>query len=198
MKRTLLALALTAALPLAAQAGDLSYTYVEGGYNRISGGPKTDGWGLNGSVAVGSNFHVFGGYTQYDVDNVNVDIDNWNLGVGYNHSLNQNTDLVARLGYQEAKTKGLPSLNAYFTEVGVRAALHPNVEGHIYAGYERAQTLELVGNPLNPTFARGKREGEFYGRIGGQYKFTQNVGLVADVKFVDGDQQYFVGPRISF
>ena len=41
-------------------------------------------------------------------------------------------------------------------------------------------------------------DGEFYARLGGQYKFNQAWGVVADVKLIDGDEQYFVGPRFSF
>ncbi len=182
MKRTLLALALTAALPFAAQASELSYNYIEGGYSRVSGSPKVDGWGLKGSVALGSNFHAFGGYTQYDVSRSTIDIDYWNLGVGYNHSLGQNADLVARAAYQRAKVSGFSSLDGWFTEVGVRGMLAPSFEGYVFAGYENGDDIDS----------------EFYGRVGAQYKFTQNFGLVADVKFVDGDQEYFIGPRISF
>ena len=51
MKRTLIALALAAILPISAQASDkLSYSYVEANYSNLDG--DFDGWGLRGSVAM--------------------------------------------------------------------------------------------------------------------------------------------------
>ena len=68
MKRSLIALALVAALPFAASAQDaksgLSYNYVQGGYvatNTDAG--DADGWALGGSVAVHPNVHLFGSET---------------------------------------------------------------------------------------------------------------------------------------
>ena len=199
MKRSILALGLLAALPFAATASDLSYNYVEGGYSRINGlGTKVDGPALNGSIAVGSRFHVFGGYEALDVDAVSVnlgtgetfrsdvDLDSWNVGFGYNHSLNQSTDLVARVGYRDldfgGPFGGSFDGKAYFTEVGARSQLAPRFEGYIYAGYER-----LEGG-----------DGDTYGRIGGQYNINQSWGLVADAKVGDGAEQYFFGPRFTF
>ena len=92
MKRSLIALALVAALPFAASAQDaksgLSYNYVQGGYvstNTDAG--DADGWALGGSVAVHPNVHLFGSYTSQNVDGVNADFDQWRVGAGYNKSL---------------------------------------------------------------------------------------------------------------
>ena len=41
-------------------------------------------------------------------------------------------------------------------------------------------------------------DGDFYGRLGGQVKINTNWGVAADVKFADGDTQFFVGPRITW
>lgn len=188
MKRSLIALGLLAALPFAASASDLSYNYVEGGYTRVNGlGTKVDGPAINGSVALGSRFHVFGGYEALDIDAVNADMDSWNLGVGYNHELSRSTDLVARLGYRDFDFSSpfSPSLGgkSYFTEVGVRSQLAPSFEGYLYAGYDRPD---------------GAGSGDFYGRIGGQFNLNKSWGLVADARFGDGAEQYFFGPRFTF
>lgn len=195
MKRTLLALALIATPFAAANASELSYNYVEAGYTRVTGvGTKTDGVQVGGSAALGSNFHLFGNFSSYDLrGGPNVDV--WKLGVGYNHSLSNSTDLIARVGYEEAKASGSSSLNAYFTEVGVRGALGAKVEGYALAGYERAQTLRPSGLP---GVSIRERDGEFYGRLGALVKLNNNWGINADVKFIDGDAQYFIGPRLSF
>jgi Ax21 family sulfation-dependent quorum factor len=187
MKRSILALGLLAALPFAATASDLSYSYVEGGYSRVNGlGAKTDGYVVNGSIAIGAGFHAFGGYEALDIDRARVDADSWNLGFGYAHSLNQSTDLVARLGYSKFDLAGPLGINldgeSYFSEVGVRSQLAPQFEGYIFAGYERPDG----------------GGGDSYGRIGGQYNINKSWGLIADVKFGDGVEQYFFGPRLSF
>src|SRR5690606_38571305 len=73
MKKSLLALTLLAlpalAVSTAASAAEgVSYNYVEGGYSatNLDKAPDSDGWGLNGSVAIAPNFHVFGSYNQQD------------------------------------------------------------------------------------------------------------------------------------
>ncbi|HJW46216.1 MAG TPA: diffusible signal factor-reguated Ax21 family protein [Lysobacter sp.] len=193
MKRSLLALTLLAALPFAASAAEgLSYTYVEGGYVATDGdGADADGWGINGSGAIAENFHIFGGYTAQETDDFNVgpfrfdgvDVDQWRIGLGYNHPVASNTDLVARLAYENAEVDGIDDdLDGYSAEVGVRSALTTNFEGYAAAGYEDGNNFD----------------GDFYGRLGAQVKFNQNWGVNGDVKFADGDTQWFVGPRFTF
>ncbi len=199
MKRSLIALGLLTTLPFAASASDLSYNYVEGGYTRINGlGTKVDGAALNGSIALGSRFHAFAGYETLEfpgavasidggntsITTFDVDVDTWNLGFGYNHSLSQSTDLVARVGHARSDFDGLShTFKSYFTEVGARSQLMPNLEGYLYAGYERTE---------------GTGSGDYYGRLGGQYNFNKSWGLVADARFGSGAEQYFFGPRFSF
>src|SRR5690606_28315879 len=103
MKRSLLALALLSSLSFAATAADgLSYTYVQGGYvstNTDSGDAK--GWGVSGSAALTPNFHVFGDWANQEIDDTDVDFDQWRVGVGYNHQISQNTDLLTRVAYEK-------------------------------------------------------------------------------------------------
>lgn len=184
MKRSLLALALTAALPFAAQAGELSYNYVEGGYvnTDIDGAPTLDGWTLGGSAALGSSFHVFGNYATQEFNNTNIDIDTWRLGFGYNHALTDRADLIARVAYENADAGGGLDLDAYSAEIGVRGLLAPQFEGWALAGYVDGDDVD----------------GEFYGKLGGQFKFNQTWGLVGEVTVADDATTYFVGPRITF
>jgi Ax21 family sulfation-dependent quorum factor len=193
MKRSLLALTLLAALPFAASAAEgLSYTYVEGGYVATdTDAGDADGWGLNGSVAITDNFHAFGGYTFQKTDDETiggirfdgVDVDQWRVGLGYNHPVAANTDLLARVAYENYDVEGAGDrLDGYSAEVGVRSALTPNFEGYATAGYEDGDRFD----------------GDFYGRLGAQVKFNQNWGVSGDVKFADGDTQWFVGPRLTF
>jgi Ax21 family sulfation-dependent quorum factor len=193
MKKSLLALTLMAALPFAASAAEgLSYNYVEGGYvNTDSSNSLTsadsDGWNINGSAAIADNFHIFGGYTAEKTKDFDFDIDTWRAGVGYNRSIADNTDLLARVAYQNRKVDLAPyggsfRDDGYSAEVGVRSALAPHFEGYAMAGYEDFE----------------HQDGDFYGRVGAQVKFNQNWGLTGDVKVSSDETQYFVGPRLTF
>lgn len=183
MKKSLLALTLLAAAPFAASAAEgVSYNYVEGGYvaSKISG-PDADGWAIGGSGAIAPNFHVFGNYNSQTVDNTNFDIDNWRLGVGYNHEIGPKTDLLTRVAWERYET-GVQDFNGYSVEAGVRSGLTKNWEGYVLAGYEDGSDFD----------------GDFYGRIGTQVKFNPNWSASGEVKFADGDTQFFVGPRYTF
>lgn len=202
MKRYLPLLALFA-VPFSALAAEgVSYTYVEAGYAASSidnGGPDADGWAINGSAALTDNFHVYGGYSGQKTDDFDtlggradgVDVDQWNLGAGYNHELNPRVDLLARVGYQKADTDdvrvgGINVLgvdrDGWNVEAGVRGAITPNLEGYALGGYEDYDNAD----------------GEFYARLGAQVKLNQTWGINGEVKYVDDYIAYFVGPRMSF
>lgn len=183
MKNSVLALALVAALPFAASAADgVNYNYVEGGYVKSNvEGPDADGWALKGSVAVHPNFHLFGEFDQQDVDNVNIDIDHWRAGVGYNLGISPNADLLARVAYEKYDAD-LVDFDGYSAEVGVQGSLLPSLNGYALAGYEDGDEFD----------------GDFYGRLGAQYKFSPRWSASADVKFADSDTQWFIGPRLSW
>ena len=193
MKRSLLALTLLAALPFAASAADgLSYNYVQGGYTHVNSDVNAKGWSVDGSAAIAPNFHVFGGYTAVKADtivtpggNFKPKLDQWKLGLGYNHGISANTDFVGTVAYQkaEAKLAGVSdNVDGYAAEAGVRSAFGTRFEGYAMAGYEDGNVYD----------------GDAYGRLGGQVKINTNWGVAADVKFANGDTQFFVGPRITW
>lgn len=194
MKKTLLVLSLLAGMPFAASAADgISYNYVEGGYatTRLDNGPDADGWGLNGSVAIAPNFHIFGGYTAQDYDQSDYSYDQWRVGFGYNREISRNIDLVGRAAFErlsedDYRVAGIryrgADFDGYSAEVGIRGSILPQLEGYAFAGWEDGSDYD----------------GDFYGRLGAQYKFTSNWGINADVKFADNDAQWFVGPRFTW
>ncbi|MGO4555293.1 Ax21 family protein, partial [Stenotrophomonas sp. 2YAF22] len=107
---------------------------------------------------------------------------------GYNYGIAPNTDLVARVAYQKFDMKHGLDFNGYSTEVGVRTAFNPYLEGYALAGYEDYSKK----HGINP-------DGEFYGRVGATAKFNQNWGLSGEVKLAKaGDREWFVGPRFSW
>lgn len=189
MKRTLLALTLLAALPFAASAADgVSYTYVEGGYAATNpdGSTDADGWALKGSGAIAPNFHLFGDFSNKEIDGTNFDFDQYRVGVGYNRDITANTDLLTRVAYEKYDFGQDLTADGFSVEAGVRSALAPNFEGYALAGYENLEDFD------------GNNDGEFYGRVGGLVKFNQTWGLSGDIKFADNYTEYFVGPRVSF
>lgn len=184
MKRSLLALTLMAALPFAASAADgVSYNFIEGGYaatNTDAG--DADGFGVTGSVAIHPNFHLFAGFSNQEIEDTNIDFDQSRFGVGYNHQIAPAADLVTRIAYEKFDAGSGLNFDGYSAEVGVRGALAPSFEGYAMAGYEDFE----------------QSDSEFYGRVGAQVKFNQNWGISGDVKFIDGDTQYLVGPRFTW
>lgn len=190
MKTTVLGLALAAAIvPFAAAAqqapGALNYNYVEAGYIHTNGDgdAKADGFAVNGSVALTPNVHLFGGWNKQDIDKTPIDVDHLRFGVGYNHGISPNADLVARAAFERYDiSHGGGKVDGYSVEVGTRGMLAANFEGYAFAGYEDGDDFD----------------GDFYGRLGANYRFAPNWSVTGDVKFADGDTQWFVGPRFSW
>nr|WP_024888819.1 diffusible signal factor-reguated Ax21 faimly protein [Luteimonas huabeiensis] len=186
MPASLIAAGLLAALPLAASAqsaSPLSYNYVEGGYTATNADLDADGFGVNASIAFHPNFSVFGSYQNQELDHSSNDFDQWRVGLGYNHGISPNADLITRVAYEKFDAGRGLDVDGYSVEVGLRGALAPSFEGYALAGYE--------------DYGSGYDD-DFYGRLGAQWKFTPNWGLSGDVKFSGGDTQWFVGPRFTW
>jgi Ax21 family sulfation-dependent quorum factor len=182
MKYKLLALALVAALPLSAQATDLSYTHVEADYLNLDHG--TDGWGLRGSADLGkTGLYLLGGYSWLNADTPlgNDNVKSNELGIGYHHSIAAKTDLIGELAYRNADT-GSQNIDGARASVGVRSGMTDHFEGFVKANY----------------YDLSDYNGDFTGTVGGQYKFTDMWGATAEAEFGNGDQTYLVGVRASF
>ncbi len=180
MKRAFFALALAAALPMSAQAAERSYSYVELDYVNVDG--DADGYGLRGSVNFGeSNFYGLAGYTSVEVDNTNVDIDGYEIGVGYHHELTDNADLIAEVAYQNVEVFGFDA-DGYRVSGGFRGNLSDSFEGLFKLNY-----LDGDGS-----------DGDFTGTLGAQYKFNETWGVTGEVEFAEGGESYLLGVRASF
>lgn len=189
MKHSLIALALVAMLPLTAQADDaLSYTYVEGGYVNVDG--DADGFGVRGAFEFGdSGFYGLGGYSQVEIDDTTIDVDNYEIGVGYAHGISAKADLIGEVAYVNSQTDNVPALfggdvevDGYRASVGLRGSFSDNFEGLIKANYVDGDDLDS----------------DFTGTLGAQYKFTPTWGVTGEVEFADGGETYLVGLRASF
>ena len=136
-KHRQLLLALLVGLPASGVAATanaaegLSYNYVQAGYaaTDVDDG-EADGFAGEASFAIHPNFHVFGGYNNQEVDDSSVELENWRAGVGYNHPVSANTDLLTRVAYEnyQADEVGL-DVDGWSAEVGVRSALTTQLEG---------------------------------------------------------------------
>ncbi|CAN5219414.1 hypothetical protein BH11PSE14_BH11PSE14_08180 [soil metagenome] len=181
MKKSLLAFALAAVLPLSANAADkLSYTYVEGNYQKADHG--VDGWGLRGSFDFGtSGLYGLGSYSWLNADGVSGNIKANELGLGYHHGLSDKTDLIGEVAYRNAKSSNL-NIDGARASVGVRSAMTDRVEGFVKANY----------------YDLSDYSGDFSATVGGQYKFNDQWGATAEAEFGSGDKAMLVGLRASF
>lgn len=181
MKRSLIALALLAAIPFAAQADDkLSYTYLEADYVNIDS--DADGYGVRGSFEFGdSGFYGLGGYRTVELDGTNIDVDNWELGLGYAHGLSSNVDLIAEAAWNNYEVGSFDE-DGWRASVGVRGSFSDNFEGLLKANYVDGDNAD----------------GDFTGTVGLQYKFNPTWGIVGEAEFGDGGEIYTVGLRASF
>lgn len=113
MKRTGIALLSAAALLVsagsyAADASDIAWTYVEGGWTEADGDDfnSTDGFGVVGSLGFGGNFYAQAGYSMLNSDSTeggnDVDIDTWALNFGYHMGLTTNSQMYFDVGWFDA------------------------------------------------------------------------------------------------
>lgn len=192
MKKSLTLALLLAAAPLAATAGELSYTYVEADFNRTNVDLDAvdfdfDGYAVRGSVEFGqSSVYAFGGYAASTNDDLGIDIDlnEGQLGLGYHHTVSDNADFLAEISYVnvEAKVAGVSEdADAYRASIGFRGAIAENLEGLIKVNYTDGDG----GDEFAPSF-------------GAQWKFNQTWGLVGEAELGSDTNRYLVGVRASF
>jgi len=195
MKRVLFVLAMAVALPQAAQAESLSYSYVEGGYanndfdNSMFG--SFDGVYGKGSVAFGdSGFFAAGSYKPSSGDifgSSGYDIDSTSLGLGYHHAIADKVDFVAQLDYVHTSVNFGSSIEGYRVSAGVRSSFSEKFEGAVLGHYEKTSDIDAS---------------DFSVSLEGQFKFNEVLGLVVGVesgqRFDQDVLTYNVGLRASF
>lgn len=195
MTRYLLPLALLAALPFAASAQTLEYSWVEAGYERLdqdvglsTGDFESDGYYVRGSAAIGPSAYLFGGYESGSNDDFGIDIDTdlLQVGYGYHHAMSERTDLLAEVSYlhTEVEADDIASAEAedWRGSVGVRGAFSDNFEGLAKANYTDGDAFD----------------GEFSGTIGVQLKFSPAWGFTAEFEFGEDYSRHLIGLRARF
>ncbi|MDH4049689.1 MAG: porin family protein [Gammaproteobacteria bacterium] len=123
-------------LSTAGAAEGLNYNFVEVGYAKVdidSPDVDGDGFGIGGSFAISDEFHLFGNYQMADFD-FNVDLTQFDVGIGFNTPIADAIDVVASLAYvyTEVEASGFGSVddNGFGLGVGLRALVSPQVELH--------------------------------------------------------------------
>jgi len=205
MKRSLFALALAAALPLSAQAAELSYTYVEGGYTNedfsSNGGGvgfgSPDGYFLGGSYNFAdTGFFIAGSYSATSTNinffgpNFNVDFDRTLIGVGYHHSVSDKADFVGQIDYADTGIDspfGNDSYNGYRVSAGFRGNITDKLEGSVMARYEDFNDFSNTSTGVS---------------VDAQYKLNETLGIIGGVEIGKRIQEdvvvYNIGLRASF
>jgi hypothetical protein len=178
---TLLLLAISG--PLLAQG--FSYNYIEGSWfqTELDVGDTDvdgDGFGLYGSVEVGTMWHVFANFTSSSLSR-DVDFDQTWIGGGLHTPLAPNMDLYFNLAYVNVESNGLGSAfdnDGLGTALGVRMMLRPQIEVSGALSYS-----ELGDN--STTGIEGKA----------WYIFTRNLAVGGGVGFEDDLIRYGVAVR---
>ncbi len=172
-------------------ADGFNYNQVTATYGQIDFddfSSDSDIFGIDGSFAVSDSFHVFAGYGVGEIeDNISsVDLTTWNAGLGYNTSLSDSIDLVARISYEyiELSAPGLISIddNGIGLSVGLRMAA--------------TDKLEVDAGISYVDFSDGGDNTAFGGGV--LYSFTDSFALGASVSFDDDATGYNVGGRFYF
>ncbi|RWA38007.1 Ax21 family protein [Xylella fastidiosa] len=190
MKTSVLALSLLLAIPFVASAAQgLSYNYVGSDYVRTKADQNAKGWALKGSFAFQPNWSVFGDYNKQKFRNIDLKQQQWRLGLGYNYSIADHSDLLARIAYKRINLSGSnPNSNGINPEVGLNTAFGDHVLVYTLAGYERFFKKDGV-----------KRDSQVYGLLGGQVNFNGHWALNGEMKLgKQGAKEWSIGPRFTW
>lgn len=186
LRATLLVLLL--AFSSASYADGFDYNYVDLSYGMLDFDDidvDGDGFGIGGSFAINSDFHVFGNYQSAGLD-FGVDISQFGAGIGYNTELSPTVDAVARFSYQyaEVDVPGFGSVddNGFGFGVGLRFAA--------------SDVLELNAGIEYVDFGDGGDDTGF--TLGGFYSFTDAFDLGLSGNWSDDISTYLLTGRFYF
>lgn len=131
-------IAVSAALLIAGPtlAGDLSYNYIEGGYQRVEldtgfGDVSADAYTIGGSFELGENAFIFADYNTADFGD-GIDLSALEIGAGYAVPIMANVDFYGKLAWvtTELDANGFNSLDdsGIGAAIGVRGMVSPALE----------------------------------------------------------------------
>ena len=118
-------------------------------------------------------------------DEFDTDLSQFNLGLGYHHSISNRTDLVTEISYinTDIEIEGeSEDGDDGRVSVGVRHMLADSFEGWIKGHYTDGDFYD----------------GSFSASIGGQFKFNPTWGAVGEFEIGDDQSLFMIGARASF
>ncbi|MGD8629430.1 MAG: outer membrane beta-barrel protein [Gammaproteobacteria bacterium] len=140
------ATSLAAFSQLTAAAG-FDYTFAEAGYRNVdSDSGSGDGFRVALSYGATDYIHVIGEYTRLwidDIDNassVDIDLDEFQLGLGGHYPITDKIDLVGTLSYVDDEYTG----NARPDGLGYKTNINESEEGYEAKIYGRIQALKQL------------------------------------------------------
>ncbi len=186
-KWSLALLSLAAVTAHAQSTDDISYTYLEADALYVfPDGPLDNelGLGLQGSLGLGNTLYVFGEYSYFEPDD--IDLDTFTFGLGAHFAISSNTDFIAEGAYERfsADVDGFSSnLDGFSLAAGIRSSFSKHFELTLKAGY--ANLEDGVDN--------------VFGRVNALFKINDTVGINTLVQINDdGDVLTGAGLRVSF
>jgi outer membrane protein assembly factor BamA len=171
-------------------AGDLSYNYVQLGYQKIDFDDDIapgvsidgDGFGIAGSFEIGESWFVGLGYAKSDFD-FGIDLEQTSLGLGWHGPISDKADVFATLSYVQAEVSasGFGSVDddGYGVSVGVRGMV--------------SERFELGGSLGYVDFGDG--DGTSFG-ANALYSITETFAAGVFVETDDDITSYGVGLRV--
>lgn len=184
MDRRIVALAgILALAPLAAQAEDIGYSYVDVGYIAVDFddfSEDADGFVLRGSIDIAERFFLFADYTDVSVSG--IDEQDYGVGFGYAWPVSDTMSVYGKLGYVRAEADGFGFSvddDGYSVAAGVRARV--------------AEQFELEGS-INYADFGDLGDGTNLG-IGARYYFNDQFAVGVEGGFGDDATSYGIGFR---
>lgn len=177
---------------------DLAYVYSE--VDDVVPGVDMDGdgWLAGFSGAIHPNIHLFGSYSDqtFDLDlsgAPDIDGTGWDLGIGYNYSINEKTSIFARVAYVdvEAEASGISEDdNGYGLSAGIRYMLITDgIRASVLDGIEFGGSINYVDVDLGDDTSLG---------AGVLFHITPNVGIGLEGAWGDDESSYLAGVRLTF
>ena len=198
MRKSLLGLAvasLALAPFVAAQAEDISYTYVDLGYvtTDLDGvGKDLDGFVLRGSFEFADHWFLDARYLDQSVSVAGIDFDakQYGIGAGYAWSFADNMDLYGRIGYTQVELD---------VSGGGSGGFDVDDDGYELGVGIRARPLELLEleGALNYVDLSDSGDDTSVG-IAARWFITDAFALGVEGEFADDADTYGIGFRLQF
>ena len=176
MKKAMIALAALAFMGTAI-AGP-NWTYVDAGYTRASSGEGvTDGFLLRGSIGFMEMWQARVEYVDGQIDGGSPpgeDYDGYLLAIGAHPAVSDSTDLVLEIGLFDGDVKdggGTTGTDGYSLTAGLRSMWTDNLELNAFVSTVDA-SVDGCGSCDSTSVVV---------QAGGQYLFTDNLGVGVDV-----------------